>query len=159
MMVRTVKCACVKAATIAMALAAGVALTVNAAENIYWTGGSVGTEAEPVDIYTASYTNAAGEAKSPANNYANFAVSSLTYMTNTATSRVANDIIVNSGDYVFTGPLEIYAFKAGAADSTVSITKKKWRLDNHNLRLLYRQRQLLDCRVHEPKRQCDMHGY
>ena len=125
MMVRTVKSACVKVAAIAMAaLAATATLTVNAAENIYWTGGSVGTEAEPVDIYTASYTNAAGEAKSPANNYANFAVSSLTYMTNTATSRVANDIIVNSGDYVFTGPLEIYAFKAGAADSTVSITKK-----------------------------------
>ena len=115
-------------------LAACAGLTVHAADLLYWTGGSGGTEADPLILNTSNYTNASGEVRGVPNDL-NFSVSSLTYITNTATitTRVAYDLNVNSGDFVFLGPIHALAFKNNTANATVSIVKKgDWLLDGYN---------------------------
>lgn len=126
-----------KVSHVAYALIAAVAAFATGgawAEGVYWKGGSGGTEADPLILNTSNYTNASGEVRGVPNDL-NFSVSSLTYITNTAaiTTRVVNDFNVNSGDFVFLGPIHALAFKNNTANATVSIVKKgDWLLNGYN---------------------------
>lgn len=109
--------------------AAGMA---NAATQTTWTGGSGGTEAEPLDIYNANNL-ACGTL--PSDSYhVSFSVDSPTHLTNSfenATStRVFDTICFNSGDFIIHGPLRFYSYGSDVENGTVSIVKKgDWWLD------------------------------
>ena len=103
-----------------------------AATETTWTGGSGGTEAEPLDIYNA---NNLASGKLPSDSYGiSFSVNSLTHLTNSfanaTTTRIADGISFNSGDFVIHGPLRFYTLYTSLANGTASIVKKgDWWID------------------------------
>ena len=111
------------AAFAAVMFAAGSA---NAATETTWTGGSGGTEAEPLDIYNA---NNIASGKLPSDGYhISFSVNSLTHLTNSfanaTTTRIADNIRFNSGDFVIHGPLRFHTLGNSLANGTASVLKK-----------------------------------
>ena len=124
-MARTVKSACVKAAVIAMAaFAASANLAVQANTTRNWIGGT-GTADAPMDLWT--YANWDGEGNFGVGNTVDcfLSVSDTTYLNSASGSRLCCDLLPNSGDFVFTGPLQFYSFKPGSVEnSTVSVLKK-----------------------------------
>ena len=114
-------------AILAAAFAATATLTANAVD---WTGGQTGvgnTESSPYNIWdSANWSGALGYWNSMY-----LTVSGKTYIQSGNGSNIGADFCPNSGDFVFMGPLKFLALKAGAANSTVSITKKNgdWTVD------------------------------
>ena len=103
-----------------------------AATETTWTGGSGGTEAEPLDIYNKN--NIASGALPSDGYHISFSVSSLTHLTNSfanaTTTRIADNIRFNSGDFVIHGPLRFHTLGTTLANGTASIVKKgNWWLD------------------------------
>ena len=102
-------------AILAVIVVFGAVGTVKGATAVDWSGGSGGTEEAPLDIYDP--TNWGGITPSKSYNL-NFAVDSLTYLTNSmeeaATVMVADNINPNSGDFVFLGTMYFYTFAVGS---------------------------------------------
>lgn len=118
-------------AILAVIVLFGAVGTVKGATAVDWSGGSGGTEEAPLDIYDP--TNWGGITPSKSYNL-NFAVDSLTYLTNSmeeaATVMVADNINPNSGDFVFLGTMYFYTFANNTANETTSVLKKgDWILD------------------------------
>ena len=134
-----------------ISLCATVALcTAARAANIYWDGAAdlakdptIGaTAANPVDLYTATFTNASGAAVSPYNNNTICieAASSPMYVTNSApivegyegvrtasgqTIKYLDCLRFNSGDFVVLGPIaHMNDLHNNVAGETASITKR-----------------------------------
>ncbi len=98
-----------------------------------WKSTSVGgSEESPYDIWAAAnWDNGVGSGK-----HLNFDVSSLTYMTNTAsiTTRVGDYFRVNSGDFVFLGPIYCSKWLNNTANARVSVLKKgDWKVEGDNM--------------------------
>ena len=95
----------------------------------YWKSASVGgSEDAPYDIWdTANWDGAVGSG-----NHLHFSVSEKTYIKSTSSQQVGNDLDVDSGDFVFIGPLKFLAFKNTTANATVNIVKKgDWEIYNY----------------------------
>jgi len=103
-----------------------------AATETTWTGGSGGTEAEPLDIYNA---NNIASGKLPSDGYhISFSVDSLTHLTNSfanaTTTRIADNIRFISGDFIVHGPLRFYTLDSNVENGTASVVKKgDWWID------------------------------
>lgn len=100
-----------------------------------WKDTSVGgSEESPYDISdAANWSNGVG-----GGHHLNLSVSSLTYITNTASStvRLADDFRVNSGDFVFLGPIYCYMWVNNTANARVSVLKKgDWRVYDYGLNI------------------------
>ena len=100
-----------------------------------WKDTSVGgSEESPYDISdAANWSNGVG-----GGHHLNLSVSSLTYITNTAAStvRLADDFRVNSGDFVFLGPIYCYMWVNNTANASVSVLKKgDWRVVDYGLKI------------------------
>ena len=108
-------------AILAALFAATATLTANAADRS-WNAESTGGSEMPYNIWD---TSSAGWNASIGNgNNLHFNLAEKTYFNSESGNQIASDFDVDSGDYVFTGPLKFLALKAGAANSTVSIAKK-----------------------------------
>ena len=123
---RTIRPACVKATAIAMAaVAASATLTVHAATPLYWTGGekATSTAESPYNIWASENW---GGTKPNGSYDLHLSVTERTYIHSTnGAARLGNAFYPNSGEFVFTGPLQNLVLKAGGvANSTVSILKK-----------------------------------
>ena len=123
MATRIIKSACIRAAAIAMAASAAFAADApHTTRN--WIGGT-GTADAPMDLWT--YANWDGEGNFGVGNTVDcfLSVTDTTYLNSASGSRLCCDLVPNSGDFVFTGPLQFYSFKPGSVEnSTVSIIKK-----------------------------------
>ena len=121
--------------TICAAIAAicvAAALPMWAADR-HWDATKVGgSEASPYDIWaTANWDGAVG-----AGNQLHFAVSEKTYIKSTSSTQVGNDFDVDSGDFVFIGPLYFLCYKSSQADATSSVVKKgDWTIKDYGLRI------------------------
>ena len=103
-----------------------------AATDTTWRGGAGGTAAEPLDLYSAANW-ASGVLPSDKYNLA-LSVASPTHLTNSfanaTTTRIADNIYFNSGDFFVHGPLRFYSFKNKLANASVSIVKTgDWWID------------------------------
>lgn len=134
-----------------ISLCATVALcTAACAENIFWDGAAdlakdptIGaTAANPVDLYTATFTNASGAAASPkSQSLCLVAASSPMYVTNThytagsETTTYYDCLRFNSGDFVVLGPIaHMNDLHNNVAGETASITKRgDWWLKDFRL--------------------------
>ena len=125
MIARTIKSACVKAIAIAMAaFAASATLTAHANTTRNWIGGT-GTADAPKNLW--DYANWNGEGNFGTGNTVDclLSVTDTTYLNSASGNRLCCDLLPNSGDFVFTGPLQFYSFKPGSVEnSTVSVLKK-----------------------------------
>lgn len=103
----------------------GVALTVHAADPLYWTGGekATSTAESPYNIWASENW---GGTKPNGSYDLHLSVTERTYIHSTnGAARLGNAFYPNSGEFVFTGPLLNLVLKAGGvANSTVSILKK-----------------------------------
>ena len=124
MIARTIKSACVKAIAIAMAaFAASATLTAHANTTRNWIGGT-GTADAPKNLW--DYANWNGEGNFGTGNTVDclLSVTDTTYLNSASGNRLCCDLLPNSGDFVFTGPLQFYSFKPGSVEnSTVSVLK------------------------------------
>lgn len=134
-----------------ISLCATVALcTAARAANIYWDGAAdlakdptIGaTAANPVDLYTATFTNASGAVTSPkSQSLCLVAASSPMYVTNThytagsETTTYYDCLRFNSGDFVVLGPIaHMNDLHNNVAGKTASITKRgDWWLKDMRL--------------------------
>ena len=123
------------AGTLALPLvAAGAAFTFSAqAADRYWNVTKVGgSEDSPYDIWaTANWDGAVGSG-----NQLHFAVSQRTYIKSTSNTQVGNDFDVDSGDFVFLGPLYFLCYKSNQANATSSVVKKgEWTIKDYGMRI------------------------
>ncbi|MBP5511363.1 MAG: hypothetical protein J6Z49_10640 [Kiritimatiellae bacterium] len=103
-------------------------LSARAADR-HWDATKVGgSEEAPYDIWdTTNWDGAVG-----AGNQLHLSVSEKTYISSTSSTQIANDFAVDSGDFVFIGPLKFYCFKNTTANATVNIVKKgDWEVYNY----------------------------
>ena len=105
-----------------VAVAVGAAFTFSAqAADRHWDATKVGgSEDSPYDIWTtANWDGAVGSG-----NQLHFSVSEKTYIKSTSNTQVGNDFDVDSGDFVFIGPLYFLCLKTTTANATVNVVKK-----------------------------------
>ena len=106
------------------AVAASATLTANANTTRNWIGGT-GTADAPMNLW--DYANWNGEGNFGTGNTVDclLSVTDTTYLNSASGNRLCCDLLPNSGDFVFTGPLQFYSFKPGSVEnSTVSVLKK-----------------------------------
>ena len=117
---------------LAAAVALGTAMSAQAADR-QWDATKVGgSEDSPYDIWTtANWNGAVGSG-----NHLHFAVSEKTYIKSTSNTQVGNDFDVDSGDFVFIGPLYFLCYKSNQANATSSVVKKgDWTIQDYGMRL------------------------
>ena len=125
MVTRIIKAACGKVAAIAVAVVAATAtITAHANTTRNWIGGT-GTADAPMDIWDYANWNGTGDFGTGNSVDCFLSVTDTTYLNSPSGSRLCCDLLPNSGDFVFTGPLQFYSFKPGSVEnSTVSVLKK-----------------------------------
>ena len=104
-----------------------------AAADSHWNTSKVGgSEDSPYDIWvTENWDGAVGSG-----NQLHFAVSEKTYIESTSNTQVGNDFDVDSGDFVFIGPLYFLCYKSSQANATSSVVKKgDWTIGEWGFRL------------------------
>ena len=107
------------------AVAASAALTVHAADPLYWTGGEKATSTAESPYNSWNAANWGGT--TPSSSYdLNISNNGTTYLTSAdGTTKIGNNVYVNSGDYVFAGPLKFKGlYVCTNKNSAVSILKK-----------------------------------
>ena len=104
------------------------------AANVTWTGGSGGTEANPLDLYNAE--NWSNKALPSSGNKYYLTVDSPTVLTNSApiNTQIANWFSPYSGDFTFLGPMTVGVFCWDPSSANATIVKKgdwtiKWDFD------------------------------
>ena len=104
------------------------------AADVTWTGGSGGTEAEPLDLYNAA--NWSNKALPSSGNKYYLTVDSPTVLTNSApiNTQIANWFSPYSGDFTFLGPMTVGVFCWDPSSANATIVKKgdwtiKWDFD------------------------------
>ena len=127
-----------KLATCRIAASIAIATALAAAPRawgINWIGGQTGvdnTEESPYDIWnTANWDGAYGSSVA-----VDLAVSTKTYFKSESTALNAGDFDVNSGDFVFMGPLKFKCYKSNTANARSSVLKKgDWTVDTYGVRI------------------------
>jgi len=97
-----------------------------------WKADKVGgSEESPYNIWdTANWDGSLGSGT------LNLAVSEKTYFKSESTSQIAGDFDVNSGDFVFLGPLNFLCYKSDTANARSSVLKKgDWTVKNYGLHI------------------------
>ena len=119
-----------------MSLAIATALATSGAwaANVYWSGETGGTEAEPLDLYNAA--NWSNNALPSSGNKYYLTVDSPTVLTNSApiNTQIANWFSPYSGDFTFLGPMTVGVFCWDPSSANATIVKKgdwtvKWDFD------------------------------
>ena len=116
---------------LAAAFAALAAAQTAQAADRYWNSTSVGgSEESPYDIWdTANWDGSIGSG-----NQLNLSVSEKTYFKSESDVRIGNDLRVNSGDFVFLGPLTFQCLKNNIADASVTVLKKgDWKIQGYQM--------------------------
>ena len=112
---------------LAALFAFAAAQTAQAATDTSWNGGTGGTEASPKQLYNKDNWKS-GKVPSTSYNLV-FGVDSLVATNNHTSAKIANDIKVNGGNYMFLGPLEfstLWTVNSGSSDTIVK--KGNWKL-------------------------------
>ena len=120
-----------KLAALLAAVAASATLTVHAATAtrnwIHGEEGVANTPESPYTIQNLANWDGSGAIGDGHDNDLHLSVTERTYIKSTqgesSAERLGNGLFLDSGEFVFTGPLWNYAFRPGAADSTVVISK------------------------------------
>ena len=101
---------CRKTLAAATVIALCATLTANANSTRNWIGGT-GTADEPKNLW--DYANWDGEGNFGQGNTVNcfLSVADKTYLNSANSSRFCCDLVPNSGDFVFMGPLQFYCLK------------------------------------------------
>jgi hypothetical protein len=116
------------------AVAASAALTVHAADSLYWTGDekATSTAESPYNIWAPA--NWGGT--TPGSSYnLDISAEGTTYLNSEdGTTKIGSDIYLNSGNYVFTGPLKFVNLRVCTNENSVASILKKdddWTIEGN----------------------------